>query len=102
MNVRTVQLPLGPWLWFAGEEPDVTPEGGGEYNLAECETRDAALREAVGSLPSGAVHLIEARCFQHREEWEAEDDPIRFAETRNHERIALSNLPQSTTLGDAA
>lgn len=80
--------PPGPWLWFAGEEPDVDPDGRGQYDLAECDTRKKALAQARKRRPAGAIHLIEARCYQHREEWEAEDDPLRFAETRNHERIA--------------
>jgi hypothetical protein len=77
----------GPWLWFAGEEPEVTRDGHGEYNLAEEPTREAAIAEARKNATGGVIHLIEARCFQDREPWEAEDGPIRFAETRNHEIV---------------
>ena len=78
---------LGPWLWFVGEQPDVDPDGCGQYDLAEERTREAAISSARRERPGGRLHLIEARCFQHRERGEAEDDPIRFAETRNHEII---------------
>lgn len=85
-----MSAPLGPWLWFAGESPDVDADGRGQYDLAECETRDEAIAQARMVPPSGGhTHFIEARRFQHREEWEAEDDPIRFAETRNHEVVTL-------------
>lgn len=76
---------LGPWLWFAGEEPDVSRDGDGMYDLAEEPTREGAIAAARQRRTGGPIHLIEARCFQHRERGEAEDDPIRFAETRNHE-----------------
>jgi hypothetical protein len=78
---------FGPWLWFVGEEPDVSRDGRGLYNLAEERTREEAISAARPNKTGGPLHIIEARCFQYRQRGEAEDDPIRFAETRNHEIV---------------
>lgn len=82
---------MTPWSWWVGTEGGVAD---GVYDVAECETRDEAVKAGCREVHRGQrFHIIEARCSTAKRPWTEEDALMPFLRTRNHEILTSGPTP---------
>lgn len=74
---------MTPWAWWASDEEDAAC---GEWNIGECDTREAIIAAANRELPAGtAFRIIEARSSEDLKYEGA--DIVPFLRVRNGDRL---------------